>query len=169
MQIVRANGGEPNSGRRLLSYALEAGIPKGQITTSASTWCYSTAEEVVWWSSTWADRVLLSTFASTALERGFATQENLTRCLALGNSGVRSQMHGFRFCMVRSFAARAEVVLGLVIRVLKKVCFEYVIDATCLLPSCTPQSRSKHELGLQYHRASSLISELEARSPHKCS
>ncbi|KAJ7361065.1 methyltransferase type 11 [Mycena albidolilacea] len=77
IQVARANGGEPDSGRRLLSYALEAGIPKGQITASASTWCYSTAEEVIWWSSTWADRVLLSTFASTAVERGFATQENL--------------------------------------------------------------------------------------------
>jgi hypothetical protein len=51
IQAVRANGGEPDSGRRLLSYALEAGIPKGQITTSASTWCCSTAEEVARWSS----------------------------------------------------------------------------------------------------------------------
>jgi len=77
IQVARANGGEPDSGRRLLSYALEAGIPRDQIATSASTWCYSTAEEVAWWSSTWAQRVLLSTFASGALERGFATQEDL--------------------------------------------------------------------------------------------
>ncbi|KAJ7811778.1 hypothetical protein B0H14DRAFT_3150616 [Mycena olivaceomarginata] len=31
-----SNGGEPDSGRRLLSSAIEAGIPKGQITTSAT-------------------------------------------------------------------------------------------------------------------------------------
>jgi hypothetical protein len=91
--------------------------------------CYSTTVEVAWWSSTWADRVLFSMFASTALERGFATQEDLDEILGPGNSGVRSRTRGFRFCIVRSFAARAEVVLGLVIRVLEKVCFEYVIDA----------------------------------------
>ncbi|KAF7347290.1 Class I SAM-dependent methyltransferase [Mycena venus] len=76
-QTARANGGEPDSGRRLLSYALKAGIPKDQITSSASTWCYSTAEDVAWWSSTWAQRVTLSTFASGALERGVAKQEDL--------------------------------------------------------------------------------------------
>ncbi|KAJ7919358.1 methyltransferase type 11 [Mycena leptocephala] len=77
MQVARSNGGEPDCGRRLLSYALDAGIPRNQITASASTWCYSTPEEVAWWSSSWADRVLSSTFASGALERGFVTQENL--------------------------------------------------------------------------------------------
>ncbi|KAK7063674.1 class I SAM-dependent methyltransferase [Favolaschia claudopus] len=77
MNVGRKNGGEPDSGRRLLSYALEAGIPRQQITATASTWCYSAAEDVAWWSSTWADRVRLSTFASSALEYGFATEENL--------------------------------------------------------------------------------------------
>ncbi|KAF7330153.1 Class I SAM-dependent methyltransferase [Mycena sanguinolenta] len=77
MQVARANGGDPDSGRRLLSNALKAGIARDQITTSASVWCYSTAEEVQWWSSTWADRVLLSTLASSALDHGFATQETL--------------------------------------------------------------------------------------------
>ncbi|KAF8204166.1 methyltransferase type 11 [Mycena galopus ATCC 62051] len=77
MQVARVNGGDPDSGRRLLSYALEAGIPRDQITSSASTWCYNTAEEVAWWSSTWAERVLLSTLASGALKHGFATQEQL--------------------------------------------------------------------------------------------
>ncbi|KAJ6541730.1 S-adenosyl-L-methionine-dependent methyltransferase [Mycena capillaripes] len=54
IQVARANGGEPDAGRRLLSYALEAGISKDQITATASTWCYSTREELDWWSSsTW--------------------------------------------------------------------------------------------------------------------
>ncbi|KAJ7492032.1 S-adenosyl-L-methionine-dependent methyltransferase [Mycena latifolia] len=77
-QVARANGGEPDAGRRLFSWALEAGIARAQITASASAWCYSTLEEVAWWSSSWAERVRASEFASGALERGFATQEELT-------------------------------------------------------------------------------------------
>ncbi|KAJ7075347.1 methyltransferase type 11 [Mycena belliarum] len=76
-QVARANGGEPDAGRRLLSWALEAGLAREQITASASTWCYSTPEEVAWWSSTWSQRVLSSEFASGALQHGFVTQEAL--------------------------------------------------------------------------------------------
>ncbi|KAJ7146361.1 S-adenosyl-L-methionine-dependent methyltransferase [Mycena epipterygia] len=76
-KVAPFNGGEPNAGRRLLSWALQAGLPRDRITASASTWCFSTPEEVAWWSSTWADRVLSSEFASVVLERGFATQEAL--------------------------------------------------------------------------------------------
>ncbi|KAJ7045094.1 S-adenosyl-L-methionine-dependent methyltransferase [Mycena alexandri] len=76
-QVARSNGGEPDAGRRMLSWALAAGLPKAQITASASTWCYSTPEEIAWWTSTWADRVLSSEFATSALERGFATQQDL--------------------------------------------------------------------------------------------
>jgi hypothetical protein len=106
----------------------------------------------------------LSTFASTALERGFATQENLDEMSRAWKFWGAQPDAWFSLLHGEILRRKAEVVLGLVIRVLKKVCFEYVIDATCL-----PQSRSKDELGLQYHRASSLISELEARNPHKCS
>ncbi|KAJ7157232.1 S-adenosyl-L-methionine-dependent methyltransferase [Mycena filopes] len=76
-QVARSNGGEPDAGRRLVSWALAAGIPKPQITATCGTWCFSTPEEIAWWTSTWAERVLSSEFASTALERGFATQEDL--------------------------------------------------------------------------------------------
>ncbi|KAJ7608785.1 S-adenosyl-L-methionine-dependent methyltransferase [Roridomyces roridus] len=76
-QLARSNGGEPNAGRHLLSWALQAGLKREQVTASASSWCFSTPEDVAWWSSTWADRVLSSNFAKTSVERGFLTQEDL--------------------------------------------------------------------------------------------
>ncbi|KAJ7716692.1 S-adenosyl-L-methionine-dependent methyltransferase [Mycena metata] len=76
-QVVRSNGGEPDAGRRMLSWALAAGVPKAQITATASAWCYSTPAEIAWWASTWEERVLSSEFATSALERGFATQADL--------------------------------------------------------------------------------------------
>jgi len=76
MQVARANGGEPNVGRRLVSLALAAGIPRAQIAASASTWCF-TAPDVVWWSETWAARVVSSEFATSALAQGITTQEGL--------------------------------------------------------------------------------------------
>ncbi|KAJ6601182.1 UbiE family methyltransferase [Mycena vulgaris] len=75
--VARANGGEPDAGRRLLSWVLQAGVLRERITASASSWCYSMPEEVAWWSSSWAERVLSSEFASSAVERGFATQQDM--------------------------------------------------------------------------------------------
>lgn len=78
-QIARSNKGEPNAGRRLRSWALEAGYPRSEITCSSSTWCYSTKEEIAWWSGLWADRTLKSDIATTGLQNGIATQEELER------------------------------------------------------------------------------------------
>ncbi len=44
---ARANGGEPDAGRRLLSWAKAAGFE--DVTATASTWCYATPEERAWW------------------------------------------------------------------------------------------------------------------------
>lgn len=77
--VARANGGEPNAGRRLVSWALGAGFARGKITTSAGTWCFSTPEEREWWSKMWADRTLSSNFKTTALKSGFADEEKLNR------------------------------------------------------------------------------------------
>ncbi|KAJ7608778.1 S-adenosyl-L-methionine-dependent methyltransferase [Roridomyces roridus] len=76
-KVGRSNGGEPNAGRRLLSWALQAGLKREQVTATASTWCYTTPEELAWFSESWAERVVSSSFAESALERGFVTQEGL--------------------------------------------------------------------------------------------
>ncbi len=74
-RLIRANGGEPDAGRRLLSWAQQAGFT--QITPTASTWCFATPEERAWWSQMWADRVIESEIATGALTHGYATRQDL--------------------------------------------------------------------------------------------
>ena len=71
----RSNGGEPNAGRRLKSWALEAGFV--EVETRASIWNFSDATDREWWGSMWEARVVQSAFAGDALGKGFATQEQL--------------------------------------------------------------------------------------------
>ncbi|MEU3280128.1 class I SAM-dependent methyltransferase [Streptomyces antibioticus] len=75
-RVARANGGEPDAGRRLKSWALAAGFT--DITATSATWTFSTAEERAWWSGLWADRTLASAYAERATEGGHATEEQLT-------------------------------------------------------------------------------------------
>ncbi|MFI9389313.1 class I SAM-dependent methyltransferase [Streptomyces bauhiniae] len=74
-RVARANGGEPDAGRRLRSWALEAGL--SDITATSGTWTYATPEERAWWSGLWADRTLASAYADRAVEGGHATPEEL--------------------------------------------------------------------------------------------
>ncbi|WP_223199221.1 class I SAM-dependent methyltransferase [Solihabitans fulvus] len=76
----RRNGGEPDAGRRLLSWAREAGFI--DIVSTASVWCYATPAEREWWSEMWADRILSSAIADQAVDYGFATREDLARISA---------------------------------------------------------------------------------------
>ncbi|MGW1891361.1 class I SAM-dependent methyltransferase [Streptomyces sp. NPDC002004] len=70
-RVARANGGEPDAGRRLRSWALEAGFT--DVTSTASTWCFASPEERAWWSGLWADRTVASAYAERAVEGGHAT------------------------------------------------------------------------------------------------
>lgn len=65
----------PDAGRRLLSWALDAGFTK--VTPSASVWCFADADDRGWWSATWAERVERSSFASHAVDGGHATPDEL--------------------------------------------------------------------------------------------
>ncbi|NUR90760.1 MAG: methyltransferase domain-containing protein, partial [Nonomuraea sp.] len=42
-RLARANGGEPDAGRRLLSWARQAGFT--DVTATSSTWCFATPED----------------------------------------------------------------------------------------------------------------------------
>ena len=74
MATARANGGEPDAGSRLLSWAREAGFT--DVTASASTWCYATPTDRAWQSQTWAQRCLTS-FGPRAVELGLADRADL--------------------------------------------------------------------------------------------
>ncbi|MFI1847417.1 class I SAM-dependent methyltransferase [Streptomyces sp. NPDC020480] len=76
-RVARANGGEPDAGRRLLSWARRAGFT--DITATAGTWCYATTDERAWWSGLWADRTTASSYAQRAVEGGHATEDELRR------------------------------------------------------------------------------------------
>jgi ubiquinone/menaquinone biosynthesis C-methylase UbiE len=73
--VARGNDAEPDAGRRLLGWALDAGF--AEVTPSASVWCHATDEDRAWWSDLWADRIRSSAFAAQALERGLTDAEEL--------------------------------------------------------------------------------------------
>jgi SAM-dependent methyltransferase len=73
--VARSNGAEPDAGRRLLTWANEAGF--SAVDAGASTWCFATPADRAWWGGLWADRILASAFADQALERDLATRAEL--------------------------------------------------------------------------------------------
>lgn len=79
-RVARAGGGEPDAGRRLLSWARRAGLT--DVTATASTWCFATPEDRAWWSGQWADRTLSSAYARHALDGGYAARPDLERIAA---------------------------------------------------------------------------------------
>jgi 2-polyprenyl-3-methyl-5-hydroxy-6-metoxy-1,4-benzoquinol methylase len=79
-KAARANGGEPDAGRQLLSWAQAAGF--GQIKPSASVWCYATPPTRQWWGGMWADRILHSGVGRDLLARGMATPADLEEIAA---------------------------------------------------------------------------------------
>ena len=78
-RVARGNGGEPDAGRRLLSWAREAGFT--DVTATSSTWCFANDEDRAWWGGMWAERVRSSQLAASALASG-ATPEDLDRIAA---------------------------------------------------------------------------------------
>jgi ubiquinone/menaquinone biosynthesis C-methylase UbiE len=79
-RVARHNGGEPDAGRRLLSWAREADFT--DVVSTASVWCYAAPEEREWWGGMWADRILQSAIAEQAVSYGYATQTDLERISA---------------------------------------------------------------------------------------
>ncbi len=97
-RLARSNGGEPDAGRRLLSWCLQAGFH--DVTPSSSTWCFATPQDREWWGQLWADRVAHSRFAEQALSSGLARRDDLERIAdgwrawASAPDGWMSILHG---------------------------------------------------------------------------
>lgn len=75
--VARANGGEPNAGRHLKTWAIEAGLV--DVECSGSVWCFASDAEREWWGEMWAVRSTESDFAARAIETGLATLVDLER------------------------------------------------------------------------------------------
>ncbi|MFM9372282.1 class I SAM-dependent methyltransferase [Streptomyces sp. Da 82-17] len=103
-RVARANGGEPDAGRRLKSWALEAGFT--DITATSSTWTYTTDEERAWWSGLWAERTTDSAYARRATEGGHADEAQLAeiadawRTWGEAPDGWFAVLHGELLCRV---------------------------------------------------------------------
>jgi SAM-dependent methyltransferase len=73
--VAEGNGGEPDAGSRLTTWALAAGF--SDVRGSASAWCFSTPEDRGWWGQTWAERISATALADQAVDRGVATRDEL--------------------------------------------------------------------------------------------
>lgn len=78
--VARANGGEPDAGRRLKSWVHEAGL--GEVVASGSVWCFSDEEQRTWWAESWAQRTESSRLGERAVELGLATAADLAEIAA---------------------------------------------------------------------------------------
>lgn len=74
-RAARANGGEPDAGRRLLAWARAAGFE--DVTATTSNWTYATPEDRAWWGGMWADRILESALARQLVDSDMATSSDL--------------------------------------------------------------------------------------------
>lgn len=87
--VARSNGGEPDAGRSLKSWAFDAGFT--DVESTASIWCFSNADDRDWWGSAWAERALKSSFAPQSLESGSATQDDLEEISAAWSEWVADE------------------------------------------------------------------------------
>ena len=101
-RVARDNGGEPEAGRMLRAWARAAGFE--QVASGSGTWCYASDEERAWWGGMWAERITDSAIARQAVERGFATEDDLRRIAAgwrtwsADPDGWFSVLHGEILC-----------------------------------------------------------------------
>ncbi|MFE6509767.1 class I SAM-dependent methyltransferase [Nocardioides sp. NPDC057767] len=97
-RAARANGGEPDAGRRLVSWARAAGFT--DIEVSSSTWCFADPEDRAWWGGMWADRFTDSAVARQLVDSKDATTADLARVAdgwrswAEAEDGWFSVLHG---------------------------------------------------------------------------
>lgn len=95
---ARANGGEPDAGRRLPAWCREAGLT--DVVAGSSTWCFATPEDRAWWAGTWAARVTSTALADQWEASGradAAAREGMARALrswADAPDGWFSVLHG---------------------------------------------------------------------------
>ncbi|KAL9087505.1 MAG: hypothetical protein Q9165_006616 [Trypethelium subeluteriae] len=75
--FMKIAGGSPTAGRQLLSWALKAGVERGQITASYGTWCYSSPDDKQAWAKALIERVHSGRLRTTGLESGLVTESDL--------------------------------------------------------------------------------------------
>lgn len=96
--VARANGAEPDAGRRLPAWARAAGLT--DVTVTTSTWSYHDPQARAVLADGWARRTTESAFGERALELGFADRVGLQamadawRAWAAEPDGWFAMIHG---------------------------------------------------------------------------
>ncbi len=75
--IARSNGAEPDAGRHLKRWVLDAGFAETVVEAGASVWCFTDPGDRSWWGGLWADRMQSSDVAVQAIERRLGTADEL--------------------------------------------------------------------------------------------
>ena len=75
-KVARANGGEPNAGRYLQSWAWKAGFEAEDVQFTWNSWLYIGGDATIWGDS-WAGRTLHSSFPETAKKHDLVTDSEL--------------------------------------------------------------------------------------------
>ena len=103
--VARRNGGEPDAGRRLLSWAHAAGL-RDVDGVDQSSWCYASPAEREWWGNSWAGRATASAFAEQArrLRAGDAAASS-TRSRRRGCAGATPTTAGSACCTANCSSA----------------------------------------------------------------
>ncbi|MBX3309920.1 MAG: class I SAM-dependent methyltransferase [Cryobacterium sp.] len=73
--VYRSNNTEPDAGRRLKSWAMDAGF--ADVVSTASVWGFNSEADREWWGSMWETRILQSALAVDAIDAGLAHQDDL--------------------------------------------------------------------------------------------
>ena len=101
-RVARGNDAEPDAARHMLAWARAAGFT--EITPTASVWCHATPEDRAYWGGMWADRIVSSSIADQARDRGLATDADLRRISeawrtwAADDDGWFAILHGEILC-----------------------------------------------------------------------
>ncbi len=101
-EVARANGGEPDAGKVLLSWARRAGFT--DVVATTSSWCFATPADRTWWGHLWADRITSSAFGHQAVREGRATAAELAdiadawRAWSAAEDGWFAMLHGEIVC-----------------------------------------------------------------------
>ncbi|KAL2149029.1 hypothetical protein VTH82DRAFT_1715 [Thermothelomyces myriococcoides] len=77
VDVLVANGGQAEGGRRLLSWVLEAGAEREDVDVSFGTWCFSTPDDRRVWGGSMIDRLRTGQMRDKGIELGIVTEEDI--------------------------------------------------------------------------------------------
>ncbi|KAL2126226.1 hypothetical protein VTI74DRAFT_1401 [Chaetomium olivicolor] len=72
-----ANGGQDKGGRRLVSWAMEAGVERGDVEAGFGTWCYSEPGDRKAWGEAMIERLRTGQIRGKGIELGITTEEGV--------------------------------------------------------------------------------------------